>query len=89
VVYETSVVRPEPVSTTLLRSGDISAIILRSPSAARAVAQHLGQRTHIPVVVSGPTTAEAAQSLGFNVAAVSESPSAAHMAKAVEAVIST
>ncbi|MDO9485293.1 MAG: hydroxymethylbilane synthase [Actinomycetota bacterium] len=87
VVYETSVVRPEPISTTLLRSGDISAIILRSPSAARAVAQHLGSRTAIPVIVSGPTTAEQAESLGFTVAAVASSPSATDMAQAVAQVV--
>ena len=87
VVYETSVVRPEPISTTLLRNDDISAIILRSPSAARAVAQHLGQRTSIPVVVSGPTTAEAASALGFNVAQIAVSPSAADVAQAVAAAV--
>ena len=87
VVYETSVVRPEPVSTTLLRNDDMSAIILRSPSAARAVAQHLGRRISIPVIVSGPTTAEAATALGFNVAAIASSPSAQDMAAAVKAVV--
>ncbi|MDO8732102.1 MAG: hydroxymethylbilane synthase [Actinomycetota bacterium] len=87
VVYETSVVRREPLSTTLLRSGDISAIILRSPSAARAVAQHLGSETSIPVIVSGPTTAEAARGLGFIVVAIASSPSASDVAAAVSAAI--
>lgn len=89
VVYETSVVRPEPISTSLLRSGDISAIILRSPSAARAVAQHLGTRTSIPVIVSGPTTADAARSLGFNVASIASSPAAVEMARAVSEAINS
>lgn len=87
VVYETTVVPIEPVSTTLLRGNDISAIILRSPSAARAVAQHLGGTTSIPVVVSGPTTADAAGALGFNVAAIASTPSAVDVAAAVASTI--
>ncbi|MDD2859401.1 MAG: uroporphyrinogen-III synthase, partial [Candidatus Nanopelagicales bacterium] len=87
VVYETSVVEHEPVSTVLLRDERISAIILRSPSAARAVLQHFGTAPSAPVVVSGPTTAAAAEALGFTVAAISESPAAAHMAEAVRGVI--
>ncbi|MFA7322846.1 MAG: hydroxymethylbilane synthase [Candidatus Nanopelagicales bacterium] len=89
VVYETSVVEHEPVSTRLVNDGHISAIILRSPSAARAVLRHLGQAPGIPVIVSGPTTAAAASSLGFNVAAISESPAAPHMAAAVMQAITT
>lgn len=87
VVYETSVVRQQPISTALLRGGDISAIIFRSPSAARAVAQHLGMKTTIPVIVSGPTTAEAARALGFNVVAIANSPSASDVAAAVSSSI--
>ena len=87
VVYETSVVRREPLSATLLRSDDISAIILRSPSAARAVAQHLESRTSIPVVVSGPTTAEAARAMGFNVGRIAATPSPEDVASAVLEVL--
>lgn len=83
VVYETTVVEHDPVSTLLLKQGHIGALILRSPSAARAVHQKFGSAPHIPVVVSGPTTAAEATALGFTVAAISESPAAQDMAAAV------
>lgn len=89
VVYETTVVDDEPVSTALLRQDEISAIVLRSPSAARAVAQHLGGPATAPVIVSGPTTAAAAEQLGFAVGAIAQSSAAADIAAAVAAVVAS
>jgi len=42
VVYETQTVANRPASASGLRSGDFAALLLRSPSAARAVAHHAG-----------------------------------------------
>lgn len=89
VVYETSVIDELPVSTLLLQQGHIGALILRSPSAARAVHQKLGSAAQVPVVVSGPTTAAAASELGFNVAAIAESPAAEDMAAAIHLVLNS
>jgi uroporphyrinogen-III synthase len=72
-----------PVSTLLLQEGHIGALILRSPSAARAVHQKFGSAPSVPVVVSGPTTAAAAGELGFTVVGISESPAAEDMAAAI------
>lgn len=83
VVYETTVVAHVPVSTLLLEQDHIGALILRSPSAARAVHQKYGSAPQVPVVVSGPTTAAAAAELGFHVAAISDSPAAEDMAAAI------
>jgi len=80
VVYETTVVNHEPISTLLLQEDHIGALILRSPSAARAVHQKFGSAPSVPVVVSGPTTAAAARELGFAVVGISESPAAEDMA---------
>lgn len=83
VVYETTVVAHDPVSTLLLQEGHIGALILRSPSAARAVHQKFGKAPLVPVVVSGPTTAAAATDLGFTVVGISESPAADDVAAAI------
>ena len=89
VVYETSVVAHVPVSTLLLEQGHIGALILRSPSAARAVHQKYGSAPQIPVVVSGPTTAAAAAELGFMVAAIGDSPAAEDIAAAVHQALNS
>ena len=73
VVYETSTVAQPPLSVSALKSGQISAILLRSPSAARALVEHAGV-TSVPVIAGGPTTAAAARSLGLTVIAVSQNP---------------
>ena len=89
VVYETSVVAHVPVSTLLLEQGHIGALILRSPSAARAVHQKYGSAPQIPVVVSGPTTAAASADLGFMVAAIGDSPAAEDIAAAVHQALNS
>jgi len=59
------------------------------PSCSAAVARHLGGPATAPVIVSGPTTATAAEQLGFTVGAVAESPAPAALAAAVAAVIAS
>lgn len=84
VVYETTSVRRAPASAARLRAGGFSAVVLRSPSAARAVVQWAGE---IPpstaVVAGGPTTALAAARAGLRVAAVAASSEADDIAEAV------
>jgi len=73
VVYTTSSVKMEPKSVSLVRKGGIAAVLLRSPSAARAFLTHL-PHPGIPIICSGPTTANAVEELGIRVDAVAEDP---------------
>lgn len=71
VIYEATSVATAPPAAQGLRDGEFDALLLRSPSAARAVAQLAGplpMRTK--VIAGGPTTALTAQRLGIAVAAV-------------------
>lgn len=71
VVYETSAVTIRPISATALAHGAFDALVLRSPSAARAVAHFAGSLPrNVRVVAGGPTTALAAQRLGIHISAV-------------------
>jgi uroporphyrinogen-III synthase len=88
VVYETSTVAEEPMSVELIRRGELSAIVLRSPSAARALIHFVAVPADIPVICAGSTTADAARELGIEVAAVAASPGAPDVAEAVAKVLS-
>lgn len=84
VLYRTRPVKDPPRSIAALASGEFDAIVLRSPSAARAVKSFtttLPNRTR--VVCGGPTTALAAKRLGFEVDAVASDSSPASIAQAV------
>jgi uroporphyrinogen decarboxylase len=88
VVYETAAVADKPASAAGLRAGDFSALLLRSPSAARAVAHHAGMEhggpaIDVPVICGGETTAETARQLGFNVLSVAAATSAEATAQAI------
>jgi uroporphyrinogen-III synthase len=84
VVYETTAVPGRPASADALARGEFDAVVLRSPSAARAVHQFAGRLpTSTAVIAGGPTTALAAQRLGFTVAAVSSDSRAASIAAAL------
>ncbi|MFM8155552.1 MAG: uroporphyrinogen-III synthase [Actinomycetes bacterium] len=87
VVYETSTVTQEPKSVELIRRCEISAIVLRSPSAARALVHFLSPPIPIPVICAGVTTADAARGLGLDVVAVADSPGADDVAVAVRRVL--
>jgi uroporphyrinogen-III synthase len=73
IVYTTSPVSQEPKSVSMARSGDIGAVLFRSPSAARAFLARI-PKPEIPIICAGPTTAKAAMALGIKVAAISENP---------------
>jgi uroporphyrinogen III methyltransferase/synthase len=62
--------------------------VLASPSAARALARALEDRVGgVEVAALGPTTAEAARSLGFSVCVEASKPTMAALAEAVEAFL--
>jgi uroporphyrinogen III methyltransferase/synthase len=88
VVYETSTVKEEPMSVELIRRSELSAIVLRSPSAARALVHFVTVPASIPVICAGSTTADAARELGIEVTAVAASPGAPDVAAAVAKVLS-
>jgi uroporphyrinogen-III synthase len=76
-----------PASTRLVQAGAVAAVVLRSPSAARAFAS-FAPGAVVPVVCAGPTTARAAAALGLDVAAVAADPTPAAVATAVRHVLS-
>jgi hydroxymethylbilane synthase len=86
VVYRTRPVDEEPASTRLLQAGEIAAVVLRSPSAARAFAS-VAPGARVPVVCGGPTTARAAAALGLMVGGVAVDPTPAVVADAVRQVV--
>jgi uroporphyrinogen-III synthase len=84
VLYRTRPVEQPPASLAELRSGGFDAIVLRSPSAARAVRHFAGNlpgRTRI--VCGGPTTAMAARRLGLTVTTTAIDSSAESILEAV------
>lgn len=87
VVYRTEpVVRP-PRTVPRVQAGDFAAIVLRSPSAARALVQHARVPAGTAIVAGGPTTALAARRLGLRVDAVSAQATADGVAHAVARVL--
>lgn len=85
VVYETVPVTTTPASAELVREGEVAAVVLRSPSAARALAVVVAPHPDVAIVCAGPTTAEAARVAGLRVAAVTAGPSPSDVATAVAA----
>jgi uroporphyrinogen-III synthase len=84
VLYRTRPVEQPPASLAALKSGGFDAIVLRSPSAARAVRHFtdaLPERTRI--VCGGPTTAMAARRLGLTVTTTAIDSSSAGIVGAV------
>ena len=87
VVYDTAPVGERPASTLLLEQGWISAVVLRSPSAVRALLSFAAVPDTVQVVCAGETTAAAARQLGLRVDAVAPSPSSAAVADTVRRVL--
>jgi hydroxymethylbilane synthase len=87
VVYDTEEALDRPPSALLLEAGQVSAVVLRSPSAVRAVLRHARPAESVHVVCAGPTTARAASAAGLRVSAVSLSPDPAALAVAVRTVL--
>ena len=83
-VYETTTVKAAPASASFLKAGDFDAVVVRSPSAARALFEHCGQvPAGTAVIATGPTTAAALQQLGSHVTAISPGTSAQDIAACV------
>ena len=83
-VYETTTVKETPMSASFLKAGDFDAVVVRSPSAARALFEHCGQvPAGTAVIATGPTTAAALEQLGCHVSAISPGTSAQDIAACV------
>ena len=86
LVYATQTITDEPHSTQLLRNQEISAVLLRSPSAVRALT-HFVPAPKIPLVCAGATTAQAVEAQGLSVAAISAGPTPGAVAVTVRALL--
>jgi len=87
IVYDTQVVTDTPPSALLLERGEVAVVVLRSPSAVRALLAHGRPHPAVLVVCGGDTTARAAREAGLAVAGVSSSPSSASVAVEVARVL--
>jgi uroporphyrinogen-III synthase len=84
VVYETLTVDQRPASADRLAQGAFAAIVLRSPTAARAVASFAATVPPPTVIVcGGPTTAAEVERLGLGTVVTSAGPTAQAVAEAV------
>ncbi len=87
VVYRTETVAERPASAEMIEQGQVSVVVVRSPSAVRALVAHARVPASVPVVCAGRTTAEAATGAGLVVAAVAASPTSADVARAVSGLL--
>lgn len=86
IVYTTSPVEDEPKSVPLVRNGEIAAVLLRSPSAARAFLTRI-PHPGIPIVCAGLTTARTVAELGIKVDVVAEDPTPGTVAAAIVSLL--
>ena len=86
VVYTTSPVAKEPDSARLVRQKEVSAILLRSPSAVRALT-HFLPNPGVPLVCAGTTTAQALEAQGLKADALSPKPSADVVASTIYSLL--
>jgi uroporphyrinogen-III synthase len=88
VVYTTDEVAHVPASASELAAGRVAALVLRSPTAVRAVARHVPTLpAHTVVVCGGPTTAAAVRDVWGSEPVVSEGPTAEEVARTVLGVL--
>jgi uroporphyrinogen-III synthase len=84
VVYETSTVAERPATADRLEAGGFGALVLRSPTAVRAVASFVPRVPDATILVcGGPTTAAEVDRVGLGTVVVSQGPTAAAVADAV------
>lgn len=84
VVYDTAPVPTAPPSAERLRSGGFDALVLRSPSAVRAVTLWAGSvHPRTAIIAGGPTTALAAARAGLTISVVARSSQPECIADAV------
>lgn len=79
VVYINSLVATMPESVKALNQGEIAAVLLRSPSAARALA-HFAPDSKTPVFCGDQATAKQANELAMDILGVAKDPSPATVA---------
>lgn len=82
ILYDTRPVGVPPASAEPARRAGIDVVLLRSPSAAAAVAGIAGARS-FSAYCAGPTTAERARGLGFTVCGTSPDASPAVVARGI------
>jgi uroporphyrinogen-III synthase len=87
VVYATENVAREPVTAADVRAGGFDLVVLRSPSAARALHAFTEGQGRAGVVCTGPTTAAEALRLGLDVRAETDDSTAAAVARAVASLM--
>lgn len=85
-VYRTARVSTEPQSADLLRKGEFSAVLLRSPSAVDALVYFVSNPP-VPLVCAGSTTASAVYAHGLKVYALSPKPSPEDVAGTIQSLI--
>ena len=87
-VYDTDPVTDRPSTADALAAGSFDVVVVRSPSAARAVVRFTGGLPATTAVVAGgPTTALAAARLGLTVRAVARESTPAGIAIAVATAV--
>lgn len=85
-VYTIEKVAIEPASAQGVRTGEFSAVLLRSPSAVDALT-HFVPQPQVRLVCAGPTTASAVQAHGLKVDAISPQPTPDAVAEAIHNLI--
>lgn len=83
VVYQTQTVETKPASTELIAEGKIEAVLLRSPSAARAF-KLFNPNAQIKVFCAGKTTEAEALRLELKVTAIAPDPSPETVARTIK-----
>ena len=86
VVYTTVTVTNTPTSVAAAQAGDFSAVIFRSPSAARAFLSFV-PKPSMPLVAAGFTTAKVIEDAGLVVASIPSNPTPKSVASAVESLL--
>ena len=84
VVYTTVTVATEPSTAAAARNGDFSAVIFRSPSAARAFLQFV-PKPAMPMIAAGFTTAKVLEDWGLQAISVALNPTPEAVAQATKA----
>ena len=88
VTYDTRTVQAEPVSAPALRAGAFDAVVVRSGSAARALAHFVPQwPRETKIVASGEATARVLAGLAMPVAITSQDSTSFSLADAVAAIL--
>ena len=86
VVYTTITVDTEPATAAAARANEFSAVIFRSPSAARAFLSFV-PNPQMPLIAAGFTTAKVIQDAGLAVASIPSNPTPKSVAAAVSEIL--